>query len=84
MMVESMVSKDGWHVLKVEAGMGSRLHDLMGDMEINFSRVCGVTGSKEESEWEDGSVNDTGERGRNTHHWVQRLRDICNFCLSCC
>ena len=39
MMVESTLSKVGWQVLKREAGIGSRLQDLIGDLVMNFCRV---------------------------------------------
>ena len=47
MMVVSKFSKAGWQVLKMDAGMRSRLQDLMGDLVINLSTVCGETGSKQ-------------------------------------
>ena len=53
----------------MEAGIGSRLQDLIGDLVINFNRVCGMTGSKEERVTrEDGSGNDTGGEVEGTHH----------------
>ncbi len=39
MMVESTLSKAGYQVLKREAGIGSRLQYLIGDLAMNFLRV---------------------------------------------
>ena len=43
MMVVSTFIGARWHVLKMDAGMGSRLQDLMGDWVINFSTVSRET-----------------------------------------
>ena len=61
MRMVSTFSKARWQVLKMDAGMGSRLQDLMGDSVINFITVSRETTSKEERETgEEGLVKDTG------------------------
>ena len=62
-----MFSRVGCQVLKMEAGIRSRLHDLMGDLVVEFSTLSEVTGSKEEratGEW--GLVKDIGVDGVHT------------------
>ncbi len=60
-MFESTLSKAGWQVLKREAEIGSRLQELIGNLVMNFCRICGVIETKDERvAWEDGSLNVVG------------------------
>ncbi len=86
MMVVSTQSKAGLHSWKRDAGMGSRLQDLIGDFVMNFWSACGVIGTKDKRvDGEDGSEKVMEGEGQcsHVHQWDLGLRDVCRFYQFC-